>query len=493
MGRRNDLTDVPGFRVGSAQDPAACTGCTVVLCPEEGAVGGVDQRGGAPGTRETDPLRPLHLVERCHAILLTGGSAFGLDAAGGIVSYLERHGIGYPTPGGVVPIVPAAVIYDLGIGHPGVRPDAAMGEAACRDAEKAEAMRQGNAGAGCGATVGKIHGLEGAMKGGLGSASAEPLPGLLVGALAVVNPFGDVIDSAGCGIIAGARRPGTPPEVPSFVDTVAALRERGPQPLAFTAPPANTVLAVVAVNAKLDKQEANLLARMAGAGITRTVRPAQTMVDGDTVFALAAGKLACDINLLGAVAADLVAMAVMRGVLSAESLAGLPAAGQLQGKARGLRVRSGGVSDTEAATRILEDLPEWFVPESVDEIAADMKRYETLIAEIEGRVVGVLVHGPSAWYPEPDLVKIHWLAVARSHRGRGIGQALTRSLEDLIRQRGGGVIELMTVADTDTYPPYEDTRAFYRAIGYEEFFTDANLQERFKAEMLHFRKRVEGI
>jgi ribosomal protein S18 acetylase RimI-like enzyme len=385
------------------------------------------------------------------------------------------------------------VIFDLGVGRPDIRPNAAMGEAACLDAEKAEAVRLGNAGAGCGATVGKILGLKGAMKGGLGSASSEVVPGLIVGAVAVVNAFGDVIDPAGCGILAGARRPGTSLESASLVDTVAVLRERGGEPLDFGTPPTNTVLVIVATNAKMDKQEANLLARMAGAGTVRTVRPAQTMVDGDAVFALASGEQSCDVNLLGAIASDVVAMAVMRGVLHAKPLAGIPAAEQLGGKARGLRVRTGDISEQQAVAEILQDLPEWFVPESVEEISTDMRRYETLIGEIEERVVGVLVHGPSAHYPEPDLVKIHWLAVARSHRGRGVGHAMVRSLEDIIRQRGGGVIELMTVADAEHYPPYSDTRAFYRAIGYEEFFTDANLRERFRAEMLHFRKRIEGI
>ena len=188
MSLRNDLTDVPGFRAGSAENAHVATGCTVILGPDEGAVGGVDQQGGAPGTRETDPLRPLHLVDRCHAVLVSGGSAFGLEAAGGVVRYLERRGIGYPTKAARVPIVPAAVIYDLAVGDASVRPDAAMGETACIEAEKGEKVRTGNVGVGCGATVGKINGLEGAMKGGLGSASTEPIAGIFVGAVVAQPP-----------------------------------------------------------------------------------------------------------------------------------------------------------------------------------------------------------------------------------------------------------------------------------------------------------------
>ncbi len=489
---RNDLTDVPGFRIGSAEDEKAGTGCTVVLCPDGGAVGGVDQRGAAPGTRETDPLRPLHLVDRCHAILLTGGSAFGLDAAGGVVHWLEERGIGFPTRGAVVPIVPAAGIYDLGVGDAAIRPDASMGEAACREAGEGEKVRLGNAGAGCGATVGKIHGPECAMKSGLGSASVELSPGLFVGVLVAVNAFGDVIDPATGGILAGARIPGAPLDTTAFADTMAVLRSRGGNPLAFGRPDPNTVLAVAATNARLDKEGANILARMTGSGLARTIRPVHTMVDGDTVFALAAGEKECDVNLLGAAAADLITMAVMRAVLRAKEAYGLPCAEQIRGEARGLRVRIGSTADREAVADLMRDLPEWFVPASIEEAGVDLERYESLIAEIGGRVVGFLSHGPSAVYPEPGLVKIHWLAVARGHRGRGIGQALVRSLEDTIRRRGGGLIELMTVAEVDHYPPYADTRAFYRAVGFEEFYTDSGAREEYGSEMLHFRKRIEG-
>ena len=418
MTLRNDLTDVPGFRVGSVEDVRAATGCTVILGPEEGAIGGVDQQGGAPGTRETDPLRPLHLVDRCHAVLLTGGSAFGLDAAGGVVGYLERRGIGYPTKAAHVPIVPAAVIYDLNVGDARIRPDAAMGEAACRAAEKGEAVRLGNAGAGCGATVGKINGLECAMKGGLGTASAEPVAGIVVGAVVVVNAFGDVLDPMVGGIIAGARIPGAALDAAAFADTLAVLRRRGGEPLHFGRPATNTVLGVVATNAKLDKQEANILARMANAGITRTVRPAHTMVDGDTLFALASGERTCDVSLLGAVAAEVVAMSVLRAVLCAETIAGLPCASDVRGEVRGVRVRSANETDADGIAELAGDLEGWFTPESIGEIRRDLKRYDCLVGEIQGRIAGMLIHGPSAIHPEPNLVQVHWIAVARSHRDR---------------------------------------------------------------------------
>jgi L-aminopeptidase/D-esterase-like protein len=351
-GGRNDLTDVPGFRVGSAEDREACTGCTVILCPPDGAVGGVEQRGGAPGTRETDPLRPLHLVDRCHAVLLTGGSAFGLDAAGGVVRYLERRGIGFATRAARVPIVPAAVLYDLGLGRADLRPDASMGEAACREAELGGPARLGSVGAGCGASVGKVRGMEWAVKGGLGSASAEVIPGVFVGAVAAVNAFGDVIDPENGRILAGARAESDPdgskvgPDGSShvaspmlFADTVEVMRSRGARLGFGSAPPAkgdpvegtNTVIAAVATNARLDKEGTNILAAMAMSGFARVLRPCHTTVDGDTLFALASGEVECDVNLLGAVASDTVARAIASGVLRAQALGGLPALGTAGG------------------------------------------------------------------------------------------------------------------------------------------------------------------
>jgi L-aminopeptidase/D-esterase-like protein len=253
-------------------------------------------------------------------VLLTGGSAFGLDAASGVVRWLERRGIGFPTRAANVPIVPAAVLYDLGLGRADVRPDAAMGEAACVEADRGEPVRQGNAGAGCGATVGKVLGPDRMTKGGLGSASAEVVPGVRVGAIVAVNAFGDVVDPATGAVVAGPRTDA------GFASTVETLRAAGGPPLSFKPAP-NTVLAVVATNAALDKEGANVLAQMATAGITRTIRPAHAIVDGDTVFALAAGEGACDVSLLGAVAAEVVAQAALRGVRRATSLAGVRAAG----------------------------------------------------------------------------------------------------------------------------------------------------------------------
>jgi L-aminopeptidase/D-esterase-like protein/N-acetylglutamate synthase-like GNAT family acetyltransferase len=490
---RDDLTDVPGFRVGSAEDPDACTGCTVVLCPPDGAVGGVHQMGGAPGTRETDPLRPLHLVDRCHAVLLAGGSAFGLDAAGGVVRYLERKGIGFETRAARVPIVPAAVIYDLGLGRADVRPDAAMGEAACIQADAGGPVRQGNAGAGCGASVGKIHGMEGAMKGGLGSASAEAIPGVFVGALVAVNAFGDVTDREGGRILAGARIPGSRPDAPAFADTVTVLRSRGARPLAFGPPATNTVLAVVATNARLDKEGANVLAQMAGSGLARAVRPVHTQVDGDTVFALAAGERECDVSLLGAVAADLVALATMRGVLTARPLGGLPCVDDMRGRCAGLHVRPGSASDAEAAVAIARNLGEWLIGSAMPAIGEEMGRYASLIAEIDGHPVGFLIHAPSETHPEPGLIEIRWFAVERTRRGQGVGHALLRALEDDARARGVTMVELWTVAETEFYPPYADTRAFYRACGYEEFYTDDMARERKGGTALFFRKKLAGV
>jgi len=297
----------------------ALTGCTVVLCPA-GAVGGVDQRGGAPGTRETDPLRPLHIVQKAHAVVLAGGSAFGLEAATGVVRYLEERGIGFDMRVARVPIVPAAILFDLGIGRSDVRPDAAMGYAACLAANDGP-VAEGNVGAGAGATVGKVLGLPQAMKAGLGTASVDLGGGLIVGALVAVNAFGDVVDPRTGHILAGARRPdGT-----GFADTLSVLRERvnGP-PMRFGAP-GNTVIGVVATNANLTKEGANKVAQMAHDGIARAVRPAHTMFDGDTLFALATGQVEADVNIVGAFAAEVVAQAIVRAVLTATPAGGLPA------------------------------------------------------------------------------------------------------------------------------------------------------------------------
>jgi L-aminopeptidase/D-esterase-like protein len=329
--RHNAITDVPGIKVGHAHNLDAITGCTVVIC-EEGAVGGVDQRGGAPGTRETDLLGPMHLVEKVHALTLAGGSAYGLDAAGGVMSYLEQHGIehhgiGFDVSVARVPIVPAAILFDLAIGDPKTRPDAAMGRAAC-EAAAAGALAQGNVGAGMGCTVGRIFGPGFETKGGIGTASIDLGGGLVVGALIAVNCFGDVIDPDTNRIIAGARKP---PSGKEFADTLTTLRSFVGKTITRFAS-RSTVIGVVATNAKLSKDAVNKVAQMAHNGLARTIRPAHTMFDGDTIFALATGKKSGDVNLVGAYAAEAVTQAVLNGIRAADSLGGRPAARDLGAK-----------------------------------------------------------------------------------------------------------------------------------------------------------------
>lgn len=314
------LTDIPGIRVGHWTDLEAVTGCTVVLCPPQ-TVGGVDQRGGAPGTRETDLLRPMHLVEHVHAVLLSGGSAYGLAAADGVMRYLEEHSIGYPVmPDVVVPIVPAAILFDLGIGRGDVRPDAGGGYAACHNASS-EPVPQGSVGAGTGCRVGALLGNDLATKGGIGSATVDLGEGLLVSALIAVNALGDVVDERG-DILAGVRRPDDPNQ---FIGALDVLRERAH----FVPPPltSNTVIGVVATNARLTKEEVNKVAQMAHDGLAQAVRPAHTWFDGDTLFALATGEKTANANVVGAFAAEVVARAIRQAVRGAASLGGIRALG----------------------------------------------------------------------------------------------------------------------------------------------------------------------
>lgn len=310
----DDITDIPGVRVGHDTNLEAGTGCTVVLC-DTPAVGGVDVRGGAPATRETDLLRPMKLVEEVNAVLLTGGSAFGLDAATGVMRYLEEHGIGFNTGVAYVPIVPAAAIFDLTFGSASIRPDAAAGYRACEQATT-EAVAQGNVGAGTGATVGKMAGPFFAMKGGLGSASTQLGDGVFIGALVVVNASGDVVDPQTMRVVAGTRSPtGT-----GFLSD----------------PFGNTTIAVVATNASLSKVEVNKVAQMAHDGMAQAIRPAHTMFDGDTIFALALGSRsqaqpdpttsASYVSMIGAAAATTLARAIVKAVRSATNLHGVPAA-----------------------------------------------------------------------------------------------------------------------------------------------------------------------
>jgi L-aminopeptidase/D-esterase-like protein len=313
----NGITAVPGIRVGHATDPVGLTGCTVVLC-EKGAVGGVDQRGGAPGTRETDLLRPLHLVQEVHAVLLAGGSAYGLAAADGVMHYLEEEGVGFDTRIARVPIVPAAILFDLDLGDPEARPDAGAGYAACQAATDGP-VTEGNVGAGTGARCGMILGIGRAMKSGLGTAAVSPGGGLVVGALVAVNPLGDVVDPQTGEILAGVRKPGSD----ELADTLAVMRSMvGKAALKFAS---HTVIGVATTNARLTKEEANKVAQMAQDGVARAVRPAHTLFDGDTLFALATGGKRADVNLIGAYAAETVAQAIVRAVQTAESAGGLPA------------------------------------------------------------------------------------------------------------------------------------------------------------------------
>ena len=331
MALQNTITDVPGILVGHAHDGEAITGCTVVLCPQ-GAVGGVDQRGGAPGTRETDLLGPMHLVNKVHGVLLTGGSAFGLDAATGVMRFLEEQGVGFDAHVAKVPIVPAAVLFDLEIGRTDVRPDAAMGYLACQNASK-DPPQEGNVGAGMGAKVGSILGMAGAMKSGIGSASRDLGGEAVVGALIAVNAFGDVVDPASGEILAGARPAKLGPMRlggdARFADTLAVMKGMAGKLALRFASRGNTVIGVVATNAQLTKEEVNKVAQMAHDGIARAIRPAHTMLDGDTLFALSTGGKSVDVNIVGAYAAEVVAEAIVRAVWAAESLGGLPAARDL--------------------------------------------------------------------------------------------------------------------------------------------------------------------
>ena len=317
----NAITDVPGIRVGHAHDRKALTGCTVILC-ESGGVGGVDQRGGAPGTRETDLLRPLHMVEKAHAILLSGGSAYGLDAASGVMSWLEEKGIGLDVGVARVPIVPAAILFDLDIGSAAVRPDAAMGRAACQAATDG-ALDQGCVGAGMGAHVGSIFGPNFQMKSGVGTASLRLGSGVVVGALVAVNCFGDVVDPHTGTIIAGARKP---PGGVEFADTLATLRSFVGKTILRFVSSRNTVLGIVATNARLSKDQVNKVAQMAHNGLARVIRPAHTMFDGDTIFALSTGNKRVDVNVIGAYAPEVMAQAILNAVREATSLGGRPAA-----------------------------------------------------------------------------------------------------------------------------------------------------------------------
>jgi L-aminopeptidase/D-esterase-like protein len=328
--KNNSITLIDGIRVGHAQDFDAVTGCTVIMC-ERGAVGGVDQRGGAPGTRETDALAPAHLVNKVHAIMLAGGSAFGLDAASGAVRYLEERKVGFKVGVARVPIVPAAILFDLNIGSAKRRPDAEMGYQACLNAS-ANAPGEGSVGAGTGATVGKILGPRQAMKGGIGTAAMRIGAGVQVAAIVAVNAFGDVIDPDTGLIVAGARSLKKGPikiGKGRFADSMQVMKGLVGRTILGAAKRGNTVIGVVGTNARLDKEGATKVARMAMNGLARAIRPANTMLDGDTLFTLATGRRRADVNIVGAFAAEVVAEAILRAVLMAQGLAGVPAIADL--------------------------------------------------------------------------------------------------------------------------------------------------------------------
>lgn len=311
---------VPGIFAGHHTLDGRPTGCTVILTPD-GAVGGVDVRGGAPGTRETDLLDPVNSVQMVHGIALSGGSAFGLETAGGVSRFLEERGIGFPAGPVKVPIVAAAILFDLSIGDPSIRPGADCGYQAAEAAmNPAGRLTEGNVGAGAGATVGKLAGMARAMKGGIGTASIQLPDGLIVSAIVAVNAVGDVIDPATGRVIAGVRT--------EQGDEIAGTRDilrRGAAPAEL--PANNTVIGVVATNATLTKAQATKVAQMAHDGLARAIWPSHTPWDGDTIFALATGAHSGDTDLLtvGALAADVVVEAILRAVHAATSIEGIPA------------------------------------------------------------------------------------------------------------------------------------------------------------------------
>lgn len=309
------LTDIPGILVGHASDYDALTGCTAILC-EKGAVAGVDVRGSATGTEDLGLLDPQHVTERIHAVVFAGGSAFGLEAASGVRRFLEHKGVGIATPKARVPLVFGAILYDLGIGKPGVRPSREMGELAA-SAASANPVAEGCVGAGTGATCGKVLGMDHAMKSGIGSYSLELEGGLRVAALAAVNPLGDVCDPASGRIIAGTRKSPKSREFAGSEQLVLHGARTG-----FGR--ANTTLVVVATNAALSKVQATKVSQMASLGMARCIRPVNMMSDGDLVVTLSAGTVAASIDTLGVAAAEAVGRAIMRGVTEAVTAGGVP-------------------------------------------------------------------------------------------------------------------------------------------------------------------------
>ena len=317
------IVDVPGVSAGHWTDAEAVTGCTVILTTG-GAVGGVAVRGGSPGTRETDLLDPIRRVDQVHAVLLSGGSAFGLAAASGVQRWLEERGIGFDAPHGPVPIVPAAILYDLGLGRSDVRPDAAAGYAA-GDAADAMTMAVGSVGAGTGATVAKAYGMDGAVKGGIGSARCVLPDGVSVGAGVAVNAWGGIYDHRDGGLVAGPRGNDGAMADPVQLMLTGATSAR-------SSALANTTIGVVATDAKLDKMQANFVASACHDGLALTIRPCHTPSDGDTMFCVATGENSAAVSLMAIVTAatHVTALAVLDAIRSAQGLAGIPSVSELR-------------------------------------------------------------------------------------------------------------------------------------------------------------------
>lgn len=304
------ITDISGIDVGHAENHDAGTGCTVILC-EKGAVAGVDVRGSAPGTRETDLIRPGNLVDKIHAVMLSGGSAYGLAAADGAMEYLEQNGIGFDVGVTKVPVVASAVLFDLYYKNWKIRPDRQMGYKACLNV-RSDFVEQGSVGAGTGATIGKIMGIKYSMKGGIGTASLRISNEVIVGAIVAVNSFGDCLNPATGEIIAGAKDPYTG----EFLCTKSYMLSNGSsKTVSFE----NTTIGVVATNARLTKEQANKIASMAHDGLARSISPVHTMLDGDTIFVMATGDTDAELNTLGVAAVEVVVRAVVNAVKHASN------------------------------------------------------------------------------------------------------------------------------------------------------------------------------
>lgn len=324
MKKVNAITDVPGIKVGHASDFKALTGCTVILC-EEGAIGAVDIRGTAAGTRQIDALTHLHLVDKIHAILLAGGSAFGLDAAGGVMAFLEERGKGFDVTKTKIPIVPTAVIFDFGIGDFRIRPDREMGYQACLNASKR--VEEGSVGVGTGATVGKLFGIERAMKGGVGTSSIQGPKGLIVGGLVVVNAFGDILDPASDRILAGARKSKESAGLANSSEWMkkGVTRRQFGKITPSDSDAFNTTLGVIATNAHLTKKELHQVAQIAHSGLAKMISPLHTTFDGDLIFAISYGKEKGDVNTIGLLGEVVLIESVKRAVTQAEGLGVIPA------------------------------------------------------------------------------------------------------------------------------------------------------------------------